>query len=198
MQSQNFIQHENARLTAENKALQNEIRNLRDFVTVLEDFYSAGERFRDDSELLPFLGKVLVQALNLVNAPDGSLLLLDDETNELVFVIVHGELSENLSGYRISAEDGIAGWVVKNRRPTLVRDVRRDIRFSAKVDDAFKFRTQSIAAVPLIGNQKVYGIIEALNQPGDDPFSEEDLALLKLVCRAAGEALADIDARKPA
>jgi hypothetical protein len=32
-----------------------------------------------------------------------------------------------------------------------------------------------------------------LNQPGDIPFSDDDAALLKLLCRAAGEALADME-----
>jgi GAF domain-containing protein len=86
---------------------------------------------------------------------------------------------------------------MQNAEPTLVRDVRRDPRFSHMIDDQFTFRTQSIAAAPLIGDRKVYGLIEALNQPGDEPFSEDDLALMGLLCRFAGEALADVERIKP-
>jgi GAF domain-containing protein len=124
-------------------------------------------------------------------------MLLDDETNELAFMLVKGSLAADLKGYRIPANEGIAGWVIQQAEPTLVRDVRRDQRFSNTVDEAFKFRTQSIAAAPLIGDGKVYGLIEALNQPGDEPFSDSDLALLGLLCRFAGEALADIERMKP-
>jgi len=191
------MRRENARLQEENERLQEELRNLREFVSVLNDLTISAKNLTSDAELLPLLERIFIKALSLVNAPDGSLMLLDDETNELVFVVVKGSLAANLIGYRISAEEGIAGWVVKNAEPTLVRDVRRDPRFSQNIDEQFTFRTQSIAAAPLIGDRRVYGVIETLNQPGDEPFSDSDLALLGLLCRFAGEALADIERMHP-
>src|SRR5690606_15357430 len=103
--------------------------------------------------------------MKLLNAPDGTLALVDDETDELDFVIVNGALSEELTDHRIPKTEGIAGWVVRNAKPTLVRDVRLDQRFYTGVDDRFSFKTQSIAAAPLIGDGKVYGLVEVLNQP---------------------------------
>lgn len=191
------LRRENTRLQAENEHLQEELRNLREFVRALNDLSLSAKRFSSDNELLPLLEQIFVKALNLLNAPDGSLLLWDEEENMLEFVLVRGTLAANLQGYRIPAGEGIAGWVMQNAEPTLVRDVRRDPRFSHMVDEQFTFRTQSIAAAPLIGDRKVYGLIEALNQPGDEPFSEHDLALMGLLCRFAGEALADIERIKP-
>lgn len=193
-----IMQRENARLKAENERLQRELQNLREFVQILDDLAGRTKNISNDDELLPLLERIFLKALGLLNAPDGSLLLLDDESGELVFMLVKGSLAANLKGFRIPANEGIAGWVIKQAEPTLVRDVRRDSRFSDTVDDEFKFRTQSIAAAPLIGDGKVYGLIEALNQPGDVPFSDDDLALLGLLCRFAGEALADIERRQPA
>ncbi|MBC7869213.1 MAG: GAF domain-containing protein [Chitinophagaceae bacterium] len=186
------IQNEVARLKSENDQLKQDLQQMREFVEILHEL-NTKPPVQSDAELLPMLRGIFLKMLSLINAPDGSLALLDEETNELVFVLVHGTLAADLSGFRFPAGDGIAGWVVKNAQPALVRDVRRDHRFSALIDDAFKFRTQSIAAAPLIGDLKVYGIIEALNQPGDEPFSETDLAFLGLLCRAAGERLADIE-----
>lgn len=191
------MRRENARMQEENEKLKSELRNLREFVQTLNDLTLSSKKFTSDEQLLPLLEKIFVKALNLMNAPDGSLMILDDETNELVFVLVRGALAANLKGYRIPAKGGIAGWVVEHAEATLVRDVRRDSRFSDTIDDQFTFRTQSIAAAPIIGNRKVYGVLEALNQPGDDPFSEADLALLGLLCRFAGEALADIERMQP-
>lgn len=190
-----FLQSENNRLKDENDRLKSEVRNLRDFVRFLDGLADAPSRIQDDSELLPLLNEIFTKAMNVINAPDGSLLLLDQEKNELAFVLVHGKLASDLTGFRIKADQGIAGWVVHNAKSALVRDVRLDNRFSDLIDDAFKFRTQSIAAVPLIGDHRVLGVLEALNQPGDQPFSADDMALLNLVCRFAGEALADIEQR---
>jgi len=108
-------------------------------------------------------------------------------------VIVVGSLAGTLTNHRMSVKEGIAGWVVRHAKPALVRDVRHDPRFFRGVDENFTYTTQSIAAAPLIGNRKVYGMIEVLNKTGDEPFSEKDLGLLKLLCRAAGDALAHID-----
>lgn len=192
-----IMQKENARLQAENERLQHEVRSLRDFVHTLHEVSITSRKVRSDQELLPLLERIFFKALKLVNAPDGSLMLMDDETNELVFMVVKGSLAGDLKGYRIPSNKGIAGWVVQHAEPTLVRDVRRDVRFSNSVDEAFKFSTQSIAAAPLIGDGHVYGVIEALNQAGDEPFSDSDLALMGLLCRFAGEALADIERMKP-
>lgn len=188
-----FLQRENQRLMDENRALNEEVQNLRNFVAALTHLYDAADKFHNDSELFPTLRTILLRAMHILNAPDGSLLLLDDETNELVFVIVEGSLSTKLTNHRIPADEGVAGWVVKHSQPTLVRNTQLDPRFSSKIDTSFTFKTQSIAAAPLIGDRKVYGVIEVLNQPGTEPFSDSDLALLQLLCRAAGEALALID-----
>ncbi len=187
-----FLQKENVRLKEENEALHDEIYSLREFVKALNDIMNMGD-IKSDTELMPLLRDILSKALKLLNTPAGSLILVDEEAKELVFMLVYGELADNLTGYRMPIDDGIAGWVVKNAQPTLVRDVRNDPRFSHLVDDTFKFHTQSIASAPLIGNRKVYGVIEVLNRPGDEPFSETDRALLGLLCRAAGELLADIE-----
>jgi GAF domain-containing protein len=191
------LQRENARLHEENEGLRKELNNLKEFVQTLSDLTLAANDIQSDKELFRLLESIFRKALNLLNAPDGSLMLLDDETNELAFVLVQGSLAAHLIGYRIPADEGIAGWVIDNAQPTLVRDARRDPRFSQTIDEQFTFRTQSILAAPLIGDRKVYGVIEALNQPGDDPFSESDMALLGLLCRFAGEALADIERTHP-
>jgi len=187
------VQSENTRLKDENQSLREELHSLREFVRALTDLTQKADHIDSDDELLPLLHVILQHALDLLSAPDGSLALIDEEKNELVFVIVLGALSSDLTGYRIPADEGIAGWVMKHSEPTLVPDVRRDTRFFANIDEEFKFNTQSILAVPLIGEGKVFGVVEALNSPGDDPFSENDMSLLTLFCRFAGEALANIE-----
>jgi GAF domain-containing protein len=193
-----IVQQENARLQTENKRLQHELRELHEFVNALSDIARATRNAVTDAELMPLMEGIFSRALSLLNAPDGSLMLLDDQSNQLEFILVRGALSQSLKGHRIPANEGVAGWVIKNAEPTLVRDARRDPRFSDTIDEKFAFRTQSIAAAPLIGDRRVFGVIEALNQPGDQPFTEAELALLNLFCRFAGEALADIERQSAA
>lgn len=192
------LQRENARLKAENEALTAELRQLRGFVDILVEMAGEEEALTADATLMPALQRMFDRLLDLLRAPEGSLLLLDDEAGELQFVLVRGSLAEHLRGYRIPASEGIAGWVIRNAAPALVRDVRRDSRFSETIDDAFKFRTQSIAAAPLVGAGRVLGVLEALNQPVDEPFSDIDVTLLGLACRFAGEILGSAERAQPA
>ena len=192
----NLLQRETSRLQDENRALQSEVVSLRDFVRAISELYEAADHFENDSQLYPLLNRILKQALLLCNAPDGSLALLDDDTNELVFIIVQGKLSEQMLNFRMPAHEGIVGWVIENRASALVRNVKTDPRFSNRIDQSFMFNTQSILAVPLLGDGKVFGVVEVLNQPGDQPFSESDLALVNLLCRAAGQVLAYVE-RQP-
>lgn len=193
-----IVQRENVRLQEENRKLREELADLRSFVEMLNVVSIQAQEMTSDEELMPLLQEIFTRALKLLNAPEGSLLLLDDETHELKFVLVQGAIAERLRGYRIPADEGIAGWVIQNVKPALVRDVRHDWRFSNTIDEDFKFRTQSVAAAPLVGEGRVFGVLEALNQPSDEPFSDMDLTLLNLTCRFAGEMLANIERMQPA
>jgi GAF domain-containing protein len=186
------LQAEINRLRGENDTLQNELFNLRNFVTALQSLISAEEKYKTNEDLLRLLSQIVQQTLDLLSAPDGSLLLLDPDTGELEFVIVHGA-ARSLIGQRLKPKEGIAGWVASTGKACIVRDVRTDPRFSARMDESADFKTQSIAAAPLIGNGRVLGVVEVINQPGDTPFNDLDQALLILLCRFAGEALATIE-----
>src|SRR5687768_9328058 len=107
------MQRENVRLQEENQKLQQELRSHREFIAVLTDLTVASARMHSDTELMPLLRDIFSKTLRLLNAPDGSLSLLDAESNELQFVLVAGALAEELVGYRIAANEGIAGWVVQ-------------------------------------------------------------------------------------
>ncbi|MBN1965762.1 MAG: GAF domain-containing protein [Anaerolineae bacterium] len=189
-----FLQSELSRLRAENDTLRNDLFRLRSFVEALTDLSAAEVKFKDHADLLRLLDNILRNTLDLLSAPDGSLMLLDTDTGELEFVIVHGDARDSLVGQRLQPREGVAGWVAATGQPVLIGDVRTDPRFSERVDEMVDFHTKSIAAAPLVGNGRVLGVVEALNQPEDAPFVDMDRALLTLLCRFAGEALADIEA----
>lgn len=191
-----YRRQEILRLQDQNRQLQDEVRTLNEFIRALDELYALGDEFKDDSELLPFLRSTLEMAMRLLKSSDASLALFDEEKQDLVFVIVHGELADELVGTRIPIDQGIIGWVARNAKPTLISNVRGDLRFSASVDDQFSYRTESIVAAPLVGDGKVYGVVEVLNMRTDEAGMQQGLTLLKLMCRVAGEVLGMIDQHK--
>ncbi len=186
-------QEEIARFEQENARLRNEILALRQFIDSMQNLVDALEDPQPELEIMDLLSEVLKNALETINAKDGSLLVLDEETQELVFVVTHGELpSEMLHWRRLPAGHGIAGWVVKHQKATIVNDVQADGRFYADFDDEFNFETRSVLAAPIVGGGQVLGVVEVLNKQDNKLFNTDDQTLLTLMCRFSGELLTTV------
>jgi GAF domain-containing protein len=189
-ESDEQVHDEITQLESENASLRDEIRSLRIFIDSMQNLMEAVEQPLPEAELMELLSDVLGNALQTINASDGSLLVLDEDTNELVFVITQGETAkEQLAWQRLPPGEGIAGWVAKNRRATIVNDAQADDRFYPAMYRELGFKTQSVLAAPIIGGGRVLGVIEMLNKKDDKLFSVGDQTLLTLMCRFSGELL---------
>lgn len=141
--------------------------------------------FETSADLLEMIMNILSIALEAVGSENGSILLLDEESDELVFVAVIGDRQNELTGFRIPADSGVAGWVKRTRRSALVPDVRRDDRWISAVDQSIGFHTRSLMAVPLILGERILGVMEVVNALPETHFNDKDLALIQLVSRLA-------------
>lgn len=184
-----FLQQENQRLQDENRRLREEVMALRDYLAGLRALQRAAESITAEEEPLALLDKILYSALTVVDSANGSILLLDEEKNELLFAIVHGELGQTLPGHRIPADTGIAGWVATHREPQIVNNVRADQRFFSYIDELFHFQTYSLLCVPMISRDRLVGVIEVLNKFNQQDFNEADVDLLSTVAYIAATAL---------
>jgi GAF domain-containing protein len=179
-----------AQLRQENITLEQEAGQLRQFMDAMAKLIEAVERPKRESEALTLLSQVLDSAIRAIGAKDGSLLVPDDETGELVFILVQGESTkQNLIGRRLPARRGIAGWVAEHRRGTTVNNVPADERFYPELDVELDYRTSSLLAAPLFGGNRLLGVVEVVNKQDGKLFSTGNLTLLTLMCRFAGELL---------
>jgi len=183
------LQAEVNRLRDENQDLKDEIAILRASMDSLISLDVLIQSMKPDTDVLAMLDDVLASALNAVGASAGSLLLVDPEKDELAFAVVHGQARDRLTGFRMPISEGIAGWVATNKKSALVRDVQADPRFSPRVDVTFDFQTRSLACVPLMEDEKVIGVIEAVNKTYDRDFSDNDGNHLKVVAQLAVAAI---------
>ncbi|MDD2852471.1 MAG: HD domain-containing protein [Desulfuromonadaceae bacterium] len=121
--------------------------------------------------------KAIEAATALIGAQEGSMLLLDQETNELYFDVSEGDTGKELKSIRLSLDQGIAGWVAKNRIPQLVNDVRGDPRHFQQADKVSRLDTKNLIAVPMVCKDKVLGVLEVINKLSGD-FTNDDMELL--------------------
>ncbi|MBN1978127.1 MAG: GAF domain-containing protein [Anaerolineae bacterium] len=184
-----FLQQECSRFKDENQVLVEEVSALRRYVRALQEFQATIQGFTPEQDVLALLDETMVYALDLLEAEDGSLMLVDEETDEMVFVLVHGAVRQMLEGYRFDRRLGIAGQVAESGEPMIVNDVRGVSYFLPEVDERFGFVTQSLVAVPLIARGKALGVLEVLNKRSDDGFTEDDASVLSVLATLAALAL---------
>ncbi len=195
MSTLRFLQQENARLKEQNKSLQEENQALRHYIDALEELHWATEQIISEENLLKLLDQILYNAMSVLKAQGGSLLIRDEDTGELGFVLVHGDIKRQLEGYRIGENLGIAGWVATHREPLIVNNPRQDRRFFSQVDETFDFFTRSILCVPMVSQDKLVGVIQLINKQNGDQFAETDITLLSILSHIAAAALEDINLR---
>ncbi len=118
---------------------------------------------------------------NVMNTEASSLMLLDEDTGELIVSMPTGPVKKEVKGKRIKKGTGISGWVVQNEKPFYSNDVTKSDLFAGDISE--NFTSKNIICVPLRNShKKVIGVLQAINRRDGD-FSDRDIPVF--------EALAD-------
>ena len=180
-----FLQEENQRLLDRTEEIGEENEHMRVILKSLRGLLGTVAKVGSDMDLNSLLNRIVYEAVRIVDAVEGSLLLLDDEEQQLVFVASRSEMKDRLIGFRIPTSTGIAGWVVKHQEPVIANDVTQDKRFSASVDKRLQFKTHSLLAVPLISRGRPLGVIELVNKFSDQRFDDRDVETVSMLAPIA-------------
>ncbi len=196
-QTMRHLQQENIRLKSENNSMRDYVERLQRALRALVDLQHSIENINSNTNIFRLIHEVLTSALDAVDSENGSLLLLDEETGELVFVEVLGAAREKLLNYRLPKGVGVAGWVVKNRQAMLVEDSRREPLFTPMVDQYTGLDTQSLICIPLTEGERCLGAIEVVNTRSGRPFIESDKEVMDLIGRLAAVAIVAAEKVQP-
>lgn len=134
------------------------------------------------------LDGIVNAARKIFDAGAASILLVDHDTNELVFQAATGG-GDDVLNMRFPAYQGIAGWVVMTGEPIAVGDVRRDPRWAKDFAKSTGYIPKSIMAAPLIVGEDVEGVLEVLDKANSASFGLDDMDLLGLFARPAAIAV---------
>lgn len=126
------------------------------------------------------LNELLNQMLDLIlevsGANAGTLYLLDEETNELVFEVVKGDdEARALVGKRISTNQGVIGATIRSLKPILVDDLTQDPRWLPLASKGKKNHLKNALSIPLLLEDKPIGAVQIFN------FSHYELELIQLL-----------------
>lgn len=163
----------------------NHVAYVVDNLRVLERSSHAVQRLQRLQEVSGILASSLNQhevrslamhaATQLLDAEAGSLLLLDQEANELYFDVALGEKGDRVRQIRLKLGEGIAGHVAETGEPVLVDDVQNDPRFARSADKKSGFVTRNMVCVPVRVRERMLGVLQAINKRHGGRFDEGDL-----------------------
>ncbi|MEJ2267045.1 MAG: GAF domain-containing sensor histidine kinase [Anaerolineales bacterium] len=160
-------------------------------VTLLERYQRLTEISRDLAstlDLTTLLDHIGHAAADLSNAEAASILLYDENKQQLHFVSATNLDEPLMRGLVVPVDSSIAGWIVLNRQPIIISDAQKDPRHFGNVGKATNVTTNSLLGVPLIAKNKVIGALEAINKRSG-AFNEEDQDVLMALGAQAAVAI---------
>ncbi len=147
--------------------------------TQLQTLGEIGREMTSTLDLEAALQKAMEHTQNLLKA-EAVVLFLMDESGEKLILKASGGARLRIRDVAIRLEEGIAGWVTRNKTPLIVNDVRTNPLYHSAIDGQTGLLTTSVLCVPLEQRGDVLGVIEAINHPRGS-FTEGDQNLLMSV-----------------
>ena len=181
MKQPDKLQQELKRLKSEKSALQVQSRLLENFVTFARS--SAKEHV-----LTRLLQKTLEVSAELTGADKGSLFLLDDKGAVTHGILTRADPTPEQRSKIIGQvfDEGLAGWVRRNRKIGLIADTRNDDRWVNLPNQPYA--VGSALAVPVLRGDNLMGIITLLHDKPNH-FDQETADLMLLTAGQIASAL---------
>src|SRR5437667_9079601 len=151
-------------------------------------FHDVAKALTSSLDLDSILQTIMEKMAEYFRPDTWSLLMVDEEKDELYFAIAVGTASETLKNVRLKVGEGIAGWVAKHGERLIVPDVYTDPRFAKRIDEMTKWETRSIICVPLRSKLRVLGVIQLVNVHLDH-FTNQETIFLQSLCDYAAIAI---------
>ncbi len=139
------------------------------------------------------LDRVLHRALHLVteavNAAQGSIFLLQQDTGKLIYRAALGSPKVLPTGGEeipFRKGEGLVGWVIKNRQPVIIHNLDVDERWKKIVGQNVEHR--SALAVPIQWNDEILGAL-LVYSPSVNAFDDDHLRLVAAASNQVGSAI---------
>jgi len=139
----------------------------------------------DLDRLLQF---IVDSAADLLNSEGASILLADDKSKDLIFAAATGTDRKALAEIPVPLDSSLAGTVFREDRPLIINEVASDPRHFREVGERINFKTRSLLGVPMRIQEKVTGVLEAVNKR-DGMFDEADQQVLSIIASQAAVAI---------
>ncbi len=132
---------------------------------------------------------IMETACSMIHCEGSSLLLLDQEKNELYFNVAISDKSEAIKKIHVPIGKGIAGQVAQTGVAVVSNDAQNDTRLFKKVDLLTNYKTRNLLCVPMKVKDKLVGVLEVVNSLNENGFTKYDVSVLGYIADQAAIAL---------
>jgi len=171
------------------ETLQASLEEAQHRLATLQVVHEVAQSLTSELNVDPLLHEIVSSAVLVMNASGGSLLLLDELTDELVFEVVEGGAGAVLKGVRLSRDKGVVGWVATHRRPLIIDDVNKDDRYYQTIAKSFDLNLTSLLCVPMISRNTLIGVLEVFHTVPGNYFAALEQQLLTTFANQAAIAV---------
>ena len=167
------------------------LAQLEQRVYQLETCYKVTSLLNSELNLSNLLDTIMNVAKKVMNADACSLLLVDEETDELVFQIALSDVGEKIKSLaQLKMGEGIAGTVAKTGESIIIEDAYQHPKFNPDFDKKTGFQTGSILCSPLKTKGNILGVCQVIHGKNlGRVFQQSDLEIFLLLCDSAALAI---------
>ncbi|RCK76911.1 MAG: Sensory transduction histidine kinase [Anaerolineae bacterium] len=157
-------------------------QSLEQRVEDLERLHRIGGKISASLHLDQVLKEVVIAAVELTDAEEGNLMLLDQESGNLILRAAHSVGQQKTDILRIPIYDTLLGEVIRTRKAVILSGGEL-----TKIKTAFLVR--ALIYVPLMMGDQSIGVLGIYNRQREQPFSEYHLMLLEALADYAAIAI---------
>jgi len=167
-----------------NTQLENLVKEKTSELTIL---FEIGREITSSLRLNKVLSTIVERISDVLGIERCSIVLLDENKDELFIAAAKGVPQEVISQTRIKRGKEISGRIFENKEPILVEDIEKDPRFAKENEE--RYYTGSFISVPLIFKGRAIGVINVNNKRSREIFSKDDLRFVEGVANQASIAI---------
>jgi signal transduction histidine kinase len=151
-----------------------------------------GMELASQTDIEALLDEVVAVAVEILQADDCSLFLIDD--SKLVLKASRGALKGEVDKAVYELGEGLTGWVALHAQPIRLSDVRSDPRWKGRYTEFPAEQIGAFLAVPIMGQKSCRGVLRVLRKrhPSSsytNPFTPDDQNLLHMLASQVGAVL---------
>ncbi len=160
----------------------NRLRAAVEELSILNDIATAISSTQSLEKVVELIVHKCVKHLRV---EQGAVMLLNEKDMNKPFHTMIRKQDSVISSLPFRLDAQLTGWMLKNKSPLLVTDLKTDDRFKLSADEQITIK--SLLGVPLTLKGKMTGIITVFNKRDESGFTSNDQRLLSIIAAQSAQ-----------